>query len=66
MAETMVADPEVQGPAWDLSDEYSAPESPEVTADLDALTALLDTFAEHNAVIVAQIEVLADLEPDAA
>ncbi len=66
MAETMAADPEVQGPAWDLSDEYSAPEGSEVTADLDALTAVLDTFAEHNAVIVAQIEVLADLEPDAA
>lgn len=67
MAETMVGGVrQVQGPAWDLSDEYPSPQSPEVAAELDALSALLDTFAEHNDVIVAQIDVLPDLTPDAA
>ena len=35
MAETMVAGvSQIQGPAWDLSDEYPAPDSSEIVADL--------------------------------
>jgi oligoendopeptidase F len=67
MADTMIAGvPEVQGPAWDLSDEYPAPDSAEVAADLEALSAVLDTFIEPNAVIVAQIEALPELTPEGA
>lgn len=38
----------LEGPAWDLSEEYPAPDSAEVQADIAALGALLDQMALLN------------------
>ncbi len=38
----------LEGPAWDLSEEYPAPDSAAIQADIDALSALLDEMAELN------------------
>ena len=43
----------VQGPAWDLSSEYAAPDAPSIEADLDAATALLDEIEALNAGLAA-------------
>ncbi len=43
----------VQGPAWDLSSEYAAPDAPTVEADLDAVTALLDEIEALNVGLTA-------------
>ena len=39
----------VQGPSWDLSSEYPAPDSAQVEADLRELDALLGRIEQHNA-----------------
>ena len=39
----------VQGPAWDLSSEYAAPDSATIETDLDGTTALLDEIEALNA-----------------
>lgn len=41
-------DEPIQGPAWDLSSEYPGPDAPEVQADLDALSRLLDRIEQLN------------------
>ncbi|MCZ6709544.1 MAG: M3 family oligoendopeptidase [Gammaproteobacteria bacterium] len=41
-------DTTLEGPAWDLSQEYPAPDSAAIDTDIDALTALLDDIAELN------------------
>jgi oligoendopeptidase F len=38
----------LEGPAWDLSAEYPAPDSDEIQADIDALSALLDQMQGLN------------------
>jgi len=38
----------IEGPAWDLSEEYPAPDSPEMQADIDALSVLLDQMQSLN------------------
>jgi oligoendopeptidase F len=38
----------LEGPAWDLSAEYPAPDSMEIQADVDALDALLDQIEALN------------------
>lgn len=45
---------QVQGPAWDLSDEYAAATAVEVGADLQSLTDLLDRIEALNSVLTAQ------------
>ncbi len=43
-----MTDESIQGPAWDLTSEYSGPEAPEIQADLDALSELLDRIEKLN------------------
>jgi oligoendopeptidase F len=38
----------IQGPAWDLSEEYSSPNAPEIDADLQQLDLLCDDIATLN------------------
>ncbi|MFP6814929.1 MAG: hypothetical protein VB949_04570, partial [Pseudomonadales bacterium] len=43
-----MSDVTLEGPAWDLSQEYPAPDSAAVDTDIDALCVLLDAMAELN------------------
>ncbi len=55
----------LSGPGWDLSSEYPGVDSDEVMADLRAFDRHLEDITPHNAVLIANIERLADLTPDA-
>ena len=43
------------GPAWDLSGEYAAPDSPAVEADAAALAAILDRLERQSAQLAAEL-----------
>ncbi|MDH3713778.1 MAG: M3 family oligoendopeptidase [Gammaproteobacteria bacterium] len=58
---TLKPDVQVQGPAWDLSDEYPAVTAGEVDADLQALDDLLDRIAAINPRLSAHGETLETL-----
>ncbi|MDH3451183.1 MAG: M3 family oligoendopeptidase [Gammaproteobacteria bacterium] len=51
----------VEGPAWDLSDEYPAATASEVAADLQALSELLDRIEAINPRFTAHAVALEDL-----
>ena len=51
----------VQGVSWDLASEYPAPDSAEIEADLERLTALLDDVEGLNAVLLPLLENAGDL-----
>jgi Oligopeptidase F len=46
----------ISGPAWDLSDEYSSVDAPELVADIDASVDAMDRMAEHAAIIAPHLE----------
>jgi oligoendopeptidase F len=57
---------DVQGPAWELASEYPGPDSPELVADLAALTALLDQIEALNPMLIDLLPRLPTLDVAAA
>ncbi len=56
----------INGPAWDLSDEYARVDAPELAADLDAFDLALSEAQAPNEVLTAALDTVDRLEPDAA
>ena len=55
-----------EGVSWDLASEYPAPDSAEIEADLERLTALLDDVEGLDAVLLPLLENAGDLSVEAA
>jgi len=61
-----VDDERIEGPRWDLASEYPAADSPELEADLAALSKLLDDIEALNPALVAVLPNAAELSADSA
>ena len=53
----------IEGPSWDLSTEYEAPDAPALEADLVQLSSLLDRIEALNPTLVAALPNAARLSP---
>jgi oligoendopeptidase F len=61
----MDTDSRIQGPAWDLTDEYASLDSPVFAADLGELTTLVATIEDYGRILAQRLPEAATLDPGA-